>query len=521
MGTAASNTTLEGVIDQVYPREVHADELYATLPEVALATKKEFAGRKHVVRVKVAGQAGRSVDYEKATDNKTSSSWEEFEFTDFNDYGTGGVDNKTILTIGSNLSEFKDVVKEEMSSSKDAFMRSVANALYGQKNGALGRIKSGGTTDTLVLYDRSQAKFFQIGQTLKASGDPAAVSPDRAGTATVLKVDPITGTIVLDAAEAAWVNDDYLYVDGDFRAKPPGFFQLCPESLTPGEDFYGVDRTKHRLLLAGTWFDHALGGDTDEVVRAAIAFAKDCESDVDTMFMNPIRFQALCESIMAKSNLVQGTSKSPDRPHVGINSVSFAGGKSGKTINVVESLFCPYDYSPLLKIEDLELAYRGKDQGRTFPDYYDLDGSKVRLSREKKDQTEWQLYGYYVFCMRRPKNLMMVRFKLGHDRLPNRARHAPQRLHHLPHPDGRRRWHGPQRRPRQRRRKHHPGGPRASAPHAQGVVHQAGELRAGVLQRRLRHDRGAQEGIPWRHRREDGPHHRRLDRGRRQESAGR
>lgn len=411
MGTAASNTTLEQVIDEVYPKEVITDELYTMLPEVAMATKKDFAGNHHIVRVKVAGQQGRSADYAKATDNKTSSGWKQFDFTDYSDYGTGAVENKTILTIGSNTSDFKDVVKEEMNSSKDAFMRSVAGALYGEQNGALGRIKSGTGTTTFVLYSRNQAKYFQIGQKLKASGDPAAVSPDRAGDAVVTKVDPIAGTVTIDAIEAAWLDGDYLYVDGDFKAKPPGFFQLCPSSITPGEDFFGVDRSVHRLLLAGTWYDLALGGDTDEVVSSAIAFMQDLECEADTMFMNSIRFNALCESLKSKSMLQVGTSKSPDRPHVGIESITFSGNK-GKPVNIVKSTFCPQDYSPLLKAEDLELAYRGKSSGRTFPDYYDLDGTKVRLSRDKVDQTEWQLFGHYVFCMRRPKNLMMVRFKL-------------------------------------------------------------------------------------------------------------
>ena len=178
MGTPASNTTLANVIDEVYPKEVITEELYATLPEVAMATKKAFRGTKHFVRVKIAGQAGRSADYTKAVDNKTSSSWEQFEFPNFDDYGTGGVENKTILTIGANDSDFKDVVKEEMSSSKDGFTRSVAGALYGQQSGSIGRIKSGQGTVTLVLYNRTQAKYFQIGQKLKASSDPAAVAPD-------------------------------------------------------------------------------------------------------------------------------------------------------------------------------------------------------------------------------------------------------------------------------------------------------------------------------------------------------
>lgn len=411
MGASVTNTTLENVIDEVYPREVITDELYTELPEVAMATKKDFAGKHHIVRVKIAGQQGRSADYEKAIDNRSSSGWEEFQFTDFDNYGHGSVENKTILTIGSNTSDFRDVVKEEMNSCKDSFMRSTANDLYGEHSGAIGRIKSGETTTTLTLYSRQQAKFFQIGQTLVASSDPAAASPDRAGSAVVTKVDPIKGIITLDAAEAAWQDDDWLYVDGDFRAKPPGFFQLCPETVSGSDSFYNVNRSKHRLLLAGVWYDEALGGDTDEVVSSAIAFANDLEQEVDTMFMNSIRFNALCESLKAKSMYQIGSAKSPDRPHIGIESITF-GGNKGKPINVVKSTFCPQDYSPLLKIGDLELAYRGKGQGRTFPDYYDLDGSKVRLSREKVDETGWQLFGHYVFCMRRPKNLMMVRFKL-------------------------------------------------------------------------------------------------------------
>ena len=134
-----------------------------------------------------------------------------------------------------------------MDSCKTSFIRSRANELYGEQNGALGRIKSGTGTTTFVLYNRQQAKFFQINQTLVASSDPAAVSPDRAGTAVVTKVDPINGTVTIDAIEAAWLDGDYLYVEGDFKAKAPGFFQLCPSSVTPGEDFYGVDRSKHRL----------------------------------------------------------------------------------------------------------------------------------------------------------------------------------------------------------------------------------------------------------------------------------
>ena len=104
MGTSASNTTLAGIIDEVYPRDVVVDEIFRDLPEMAMAKKVPFAGTKHRVRVKVAGQQGRSASYEKAIDNRSSSSWEEFEYPDFDDYSHGSVANKTILTIGSNLS---------------------------------------------------------------------------------------------------------------------------------------------------------------------------------------------------------------------------------------------------------------------------------------------------------------------------------------------------------------------------------------------------------------------------------
>ena len=59
MGTSASNTTLAGIIDEVYPRDVVVDEIFRDLPEMAMAKKVPFAGTKHRVRVKVAGQQGR------------------------------------------------------------------------------------------------------------------------------------------------------------------------------------------------------------------------------------------------------------------------------------------------------------------------------------------------------------------------------------------------------------------------------------------------------------------------------
>lgn len=404
--TNASANTLNAFLERVYPDEIVANDIYGELPELALANKVELDGDRYVIKVKIAGQQGRSSDYVKAVNNRTSSAGQEFLVTDSDDYATGGIENKAILTLAGNKNEFKKALTKEMDSSKASMFRSFANAFYAPDNGSIGRIVN--IAGAVITIDVNNQKYFHPGQILQASTSPTLGAPDRVATGEVLKVDRISGIVTLVGAPALWANGDYLYIDGDYRARPMGFLAWGPKTVT-STAFYGVDRTLARLELAGSYYDLSKGASTDEVLDDAFAWAGDLGQDVDTLIMNPVRFNALAKSLKDRSQYSMGQVNSPDRPHIGFKTITWTGPK-GKPLEIVSSPWCPKTYSPAFKRSELTLAYRGKNLGKSLPALNDFDGMKVRRSRAVANVTEWELFAHWCIAFENPMNLMNIEY---------------------------------------------------------------------------------------------------------------
>lgn len=405
----SSSTTLSAFLEKVYPQDVVTDDLYTECAAVALANKQDFAGTHYIIDVKYAGQGvGASASYATANTNRTSSEGAQFLVTESDLFASGGIDNKTILKLGTSKNDFKRALDKEMESCKKAYVRGFANAFYADNNGSIGRI-SDLTGAVITLVNKNDHKYFHKGQTLNASSDPAASSPDRVATGTVESVDRTTGKVTLTAAPALWANSDYLYIQGNFRAMPMGFFLWAPDSVTPGESFYGVDRSKARLELGGWVYSDSIGASTDEVIEDAIAFGQDLESEFDTMLMNIVRWNALAKALKDRSNLNLGVVSSPDRPSIGFKSIQFMGPK-GKPVDIIPDQYCPRDKSPIFRRSDLTLAYIGKSQGKQLPQYNDFDGLKVRRSRDVANVTEWEMYAHLAIAIENPRNLGIIKF---------------------------------------------------------------------------------------------------------------
>jgi hypothetical protein len=407
----ANETTLSGFLERVYPNNVVVDDLYTSCTALAIANKQDLAGDRYVVKVKYAGQgANANADYEKAVDNRTSSEGKEFLITESDTFATGGLDNKTILKLGTNKNEFRKALDMEMESTKKSFVRVFAGGFYGETNGSIGRIDSISGGGLIVLTNKNHHKFFHKGQTLAASTDPTANSPDLVTLGTVESVDRIAGTVQLTAAPVGWLAGDYLYVDGNFRAMPNGFFLWAPQTVDGSDSFYGVNRSHARLELAGWYYDESSGGSTDEVIEDAIAFGSDLESDFDTMLMNIVRWNALQKALKDRSSLNLGVVKSPDRPEIGFKSIQFMGPK-GKPVDILPDQYCPRDKSPMFRRADLSLPYIGKSQGKMLPHYSDFgDGLKCRRARDKVNVTEWEMFAHWTIAFEKPQNLGIVVF---------------------------------------------------------------------------------------------------------------
>lgn len=405
----SNETTLAGYLERVFPNQTVVDDLYTECAALAIANKVDFAGDRYVIKVKYASSGvGANADYATANTNRTSSEAAEFLVTESDIFSSGGIDNKTILKLGTNKNEFKRALDLEMNSCKDGYTRPIANAFYGENNGAIGQILTISGGGLIVLANKNDHKYFHKGQTLNASSDPAAASPDRVALGTVESVDRTKGEVQLTAAPALWAANDYLYVQGMFKKSAAGFFLWCPKTIT-STPFYSVDRTKGRFELAGWYFDESKGAATDEVIEDAIAHGMDLGSDFDTMLVGIKRWNALSKSLKDRAGFSLGVVKSPDRPEIGFKSIQFAGPK-GKMIDILPDQFCPNTKSPIFKRSELTVAYIGKSQGKMLPNYNDFDGLKVRRARAVENVSEWEFYAHWCIGFENPRNLGVVEF---------------------------------------------------------------------------------------------------------------
>jgi hypothetical protein len=277
----------------------------------------KFGGKLLPVPILYGNPQGRSKNFQKAQTRgeATSSQFKSFLLTRVKDYSIATIDNETMQASKGDPNSFLEAATTEIDGSINSLTRSLAINMYRDSSSQLGQVSaepvvSGGSPFTLVVANAGDISNFEVGQILviwsaKTAGTQRT-SDGSQNTFEVLGVNRKTSdpTLTLQGdydVSGTIAAGDYLFVDGDRGIGISGLEDWCPSvDPTPGESYFGVDRTSDVTRLAGNRLDGTNGPIEEVLTEADAIVAANGGFALDHFFLSHNTFKNLKNALGSK-----------------------------------------------------------------------------------------------------------------------------------------------------------------------------------------------------------------------------
>lgn len=392
---AATLSDIDHALKTLYP-EGPAYEMMKESPLLALMKKDtKFVGRNKVVDIIYAGNQARSQDISKALTHGGKHKGKAFTITRGHNYAVFSVDREAMLATESDEGALVKLLATETDTAIQAFKNDLGNDLYGNGSGKRGQIATGGiSTDTITLSEPNDVVKFEVGMKLVLSSTDGTGSVKAGTVLTVIAVDRDAGKVKCDAAittaVATAAAGDYIFVDGDYGAKPKGLAAWLPSTApTAGDSFFGVDRSADPTRLAGIRFDGSALNHEEALIKGLKRFGRDGAFPKHVV-MHPDDIGAL--ELLLGSKREYADVEGP--AGIGFSAILVRGPK-GK-VQVFEDPWAPKSTAFALNLEHWEMASL-----KEVPHFVLEDGSKLDR-QQTADGFDGRLAGYYQFICEAP-----------------------------------------------------------------------------------------------------------------------
>lgn len=391
-------STFAPALKQYYSTTAVENMVYKDHPALAMLSKDEaFYGENMPLPLVYGNPQGRSASFGTAKANKTNSQLVKFTLTRFKDYSLASIDNETAEASENDKGAFLRALTLEIDGAIQAGTNSAASDIFGTGSGKIGKIDA--TTDVntnVLILDRAEdVVYFEKGMSLEVSATDGGTAVET-GKLVIDSVDRIAGTVtmtqVLNVAIPTIAVGQFVFVEGDYDKKMPGFEAWLP-SVAPvaGDNFFGVDRSKDPTRLAGIRFD----GSKLPIEEALIKAASLCHREggrPDVVFVSYEKYSDLEASLGSKVQYVMPTASS--RADISFKGIQLNTNKGVMT--VIADSYCPSDRAYMLTMKSWKM-YSLKKMLRIL----DLDGNKV-LRESDADAVEVRVGGYKVLGCNAP-----------------------------------------------------------------------------------------------------------------------
>ncbi len=314
-----------------------------------------FGGKVEQVAFQYGSPQGRGAAFATGLANMTASVYDAVSVTRAKDYAFAQVTGEMVDAAKDGDYALLDGLKREIDNAFYTCARSIANSLFAAGGGARGRI--GATTvlgsTLLVLSDPNSVVNFEKNMVLNLSATDGTTGAKKAGTLTVVSVDRDAGTLTLSGNISAGVAtaalNDYIFQNGDFettKSLPTGLAGWIPTvAPTPGDNFFGLDRSQDPVRLAGVRFSSTSGGPIEETLITAAARLVREGGKPDTVVMNPIDYANLVVALGSKV-IIQST-QLPDAD-IGVQVLKLQGPKG--PMDIICDANCPTGFAYMLTL---------------------------------------------------------------------------------------------------------------------------------------------------------------------------
>ncbi len=299
---AAMNAALK----ELYSGQVVENLVYADNPFLAMVKKKtDFGGKYKPVPIITGVSQGRSATFSYAQANQSAAQIQSFLLTRASDYSIASIDNQTMLASKTDKMAFLEGSKVVIDGAIRAATLSVASALFRSGTGSIGQISSI-NTGVITLSNPADVVQFEVNMTLQANATDGGTP--RAAVGYVIAVNRSAGTVTVAssgmggsaATPSGWTGNDYLLVQGDNNAKVKGLAAWIPDAApSPGDNFFGVDRSVDVTRLAGIRYDGSAQSIEESLIDASNLIARE-GGKPDHAFVTFASFSALEKSLGSK-----------------------------------------------------------------------------------------------------------------------------------------------------------------------------------------------------------------------------
>jgi hypothetical protein len=384
-----------------------------TYPKKALLAtlrkETDFGGDDYRYAVRFEHGGGRSANFAKALANKSPVKFKRFTAQRAEEFYIGEVTGAALEASAETKWSQANALEEEFDSGAENGAEAINQALYRDGSGVIGTINSAINSATIALSQRFDLRSFFVGQKLQAANPVGpALRTGGAAIAEIAKVDPSAGTITFTAALNTLITDvvngDLLINDGDFNAKMQGLQAHVPAVVSGADSFRGVNRSDHRIRLAGIFVDGG-GGHKEEVLEQAIAEALIWGSDPDVGFINPDDMREIKILNGNKVTIVKDqTEKAWNMPTISFAAVGV--GFGSKLVKLMEDGDCPKGETFFLNRRTSYLKSLGK-----APKFLNWDMlTKQILRATNADAYEYRMGMRGNFICERPIDLIRIKW---------------------------------------------------------------------------------------------------------------
>ena len=308
----------------------------------------------------------------------------------------------TNFSEGGSESYFMNHLKMNTLGTLETITGKVAQQLYGNGTGLMGRL-SAGTASPVTFEKVSSVAHIYVGLTLRF-GPNADGSSLRTGTATVTNVDYDTGIVTYTGTITSLAATDYVFPATDVASSvlAQGLDAYNPETPTT---LNGIDQTANTLRYSGVRFDcnasATRSGYPIEVgIPAALArhrtMAKGA-GGVDAIFMNPIDIDRLSQAKVGTTPYKMGANDAYKSFELSIEGFMVNG------TPVVSDPFAPEGIARGIKKGSMTWHTAGQ-----VPKVDNRDGNTTRASGTA-DELDTQFFLYHNFCSQAPVGLLRIK----------------------------------------------------------------------------------------------------------------
>lgn len=404
--SAATSTTFDALLKQIWPQSDIYDLLYENMPAYALVRKStDFFEKTRNIAVGFGATQGAGADFTLAKANKQPSKETAFQITTVSYYSLFSVTRKLIRQSQNKRGAIAAALERESTLALKTWKRDMGYLIFGNSGGSLGVVSSGQGTATVTLKTLSDIRKFEPNMTLQVSSDdgsgtsPAGV---RAGYVTVKSVDRLNGTVTITSGNwsdpgniPAIAGSDNIFRAGNYASCIKGFQAWLPTSNpSNGESFFGVDRSQDPFRLAGVR-KTVTGASPREGLMTCAMEAFNNGGAPTHEFRNTADYLNLQLELQSAGNLLV-TKEMAEKPDGDYFGVPFEGvmvmGPTGP-VKIFPDYNCPQGTGFMLQLDTWTLAGTGD-----FPYIDAQDGNRI-LREESADAYEGRIVGdLQMYC---------------------------------------------------------------------------------------------------------------------------